>query len=406
MRLYELLEDMNQVPKFYDEMKDEKWREDNDCSIVSISLACNISYETARDALMKNGKNKDEGVTFAMLEKTLKDLGYDYRKVETRYYHNMVEKKVSEEVLTVLDIINNPEVFSDIKRQLYYVSDGFNPHVLAMINGKMQDNMASIIVDEDDEDNRRYDWDDEKDEEIVIITHPASQWSVDGILDVFKIGNKPNITDNALWNTNPKNVITNYNEFIPYFINYWNSRASDDTKIDENTAWRMIEHEYDNLQRYKWTYFRIKPNDNFDKCSFNIERDENWNLSITKTNDKKSIPVKTMVNNYDEVIQHIIKIYNKYACNVMKIDAEKANSILTGVFIPSDRRFTYNGVDAFWTYVERRSPPYDIDTRIVITNNNGNIDAVIERRNAYYDRNGDYIEEEYRSAEEFDNENR
>ena len=352
MRLNELLEDINQVPKFYSEIENEDWRVEGDCAIVALSLTCKVSYEIARDTLKKNNSLvNDGGASVVEIRKSLNDLGYDCRKVDITYYHNMLTDKINKDGLTKQDIMNSPEIFDDIKCQLWFIHAGYSgSHVFAVIDGKIED--YGTYKDEDGK-------------------YLEQNWVIE-ILDVYKMGDKPNITDNVLWNKNPRNIINNYDEFMPQFIKYYNSRLKDLYKIDEEKACIIIELHYDALQSHGKDEIQIPPHEvstMFWSADFDVKRDENWNLSIIKTNYQK-------FNNYNEARNHIVDIYNKYARAHDNIDNDDAHRYMLLTVHEAGSR--YDGIPGNIFNIHTDD---GIDTSLIITNDDGTINAMIRRPN-------------------------
>ena len=252
MRLYELNEDINQKFQFYDEMGDEKWREKDDCTIVAMAIACNISYEEARNALMKNGKETDAGVSRETVKNTLDYLGIKWKCINPRFYldriygKGKVENKPEE--LTMNEIIRYPEFFKDIKRQIWSYHTMIEGHTFAIINGKMEDhgNLGC--------------W--RPDEAIVY-----------GITAIINDGN--NIDEN-IWCDELREFINNYDKFIPQFIKAWNETGNYIIHNEED-ARKILSIITDFGHRN-----RNKVYHDFDGLT--IKRDKKYNFSVVEYN--------------------------------------------------------------------------------------------------------------------------
>ena len=206
MRLYELNEDINQKIKFYGEVRDEKWRDKNDCAIVALAILCDISYEEAKHILMKNDNNKTEGTGHIRVStlKSINDLGFEYHSINQNYYLEKINQSLPDErkikKLTCRDLHNySYEIFKDEPEphnQLWACPG----HVFACKNGNIQG--------------------------IMIGSH-----EINYVIDVFKPGQKP-VRDISNDNFN----ITNYDECVDRFNHLYNIRTSENYNISRKYA--------------------------------------------------------------------------------------------------------------------------------------------------------------------------
>jgi len=54
--------------------------ENNDCSVIAIAIACNVTYEMAHAACKKHGRVNRQGTFVSISEKAIYELGYKIRK--------------------------------------------------------------------------------------------------------------------------------------------------------------------------------------------------------------------------------------------------------------------------------------------------------------------------------------
>ena len=256
MRLYEINEDINQVPKFYDEVSDEKWRERNDCVIVALSLICNISYEKARDALMKNGKLKNEAPLDDIIKKAIEYLGFNFRHVHPDYYLNKIPKSKRPKNLTLRCVRQFPEIFEKElgnQNQMWCLSD----HAFAVIDGKIQDERG-------------------------IRPNSKIYWIID-------ISNSNQVTDyEESRYPDAKSIINNYDEACLRItqIHYAQDEYSEAKyRMDREKAGKLLEkiidEYYMNLKIQKY-FIHVFPyeSDSGDNLMIKITRDKDWNLHI------------------------------------------------------------------------------------------------------------------------------
>ena len=126
----------------YQELETTAGRQNNDCSIVSISLVTGIDYQTVAETLAKHGKKKNKGTTIVVIKAAMLELGY--RMVE-RNYNQMVSlmNSVSKEASYRVKKLNtrHPKLHNKetnwVKEvpQLWLVPK----HILAVIDGVVED---------------------------------------------------------------------------------------------------------------------------------------------------------------------------------------------------------------------------------------------------------------------------
>lgn len=113
-----------------------KFRESNDCSVISTALACGIPYDEAHAMLAAAGRKDGKGLqTFAQL-KAIQDAGFRYAEVHRRDFIEQYPKAhhVLKNVTT-----HHPERFNSVW------ADGSNyllfsrGHVSAVVDGQLID---------------------------------------------------------------------------------------------------------------------------------------------------------------------------------------------------------------------------------------------------------------------------
>lgn len=58
--------------------------ENRDCSVIALSVVCNVPYQTAHEALKACGRKNGRGTNIVFIERALEKLGY---KVAKRYHY-------------------------------------------------------------------------------------------------------------------------------------------------------------------------------------------------------------------------------------------------------------------------------------------------------------------------------
>ena len=145
MRLYEITEDINQNFQFYDEMKSEQWRDDNDCGIIALAIVCGISYADVK-MWLNNGifaHRAREGTFDEDMKAVLNNHGFRINEMKNEEYFNKFIPE-SEQWLKLSHINEYPELFNEIKskKQFWFTNvKGRYPltHVTAVVNGKIED---------------------------------------------------------------------------------------------------------------------------------------------------------------------------------------------------------------------------------------------------------------------------
>ena len=267
MKIDELSEDINQPFQFYDEVKDESWREDDDCSIVAIALVCGVSYEKANKVLRKNGKIR-WGADYLEIRKSVNALGYNCRVIYPEYYLDSIRKYDKNiKSLTLAELKKYPDIFADADKQLWSVGNIFGSHLFAVINGKIED----FVREKNTISSNNFGAD--------------SNQKVHCILDVSKKGNKPNISNNALWDDNVRNIINNYDEFAQLFVEKYNEVVYKKYLITEKDVAFMLEEFYEEFKKNGQANFSIPAYKSWirDHSKFIIFCDDNWNLSLVRT---------------------------------------------------------------------------------------------------------------------------
>ena len=96
------------------------FNETNDCSVKAVSISCDVPYIVAHTALKKNGRQKRRGALESMIRKSFIDLGFKAEPIRTT-------------AATVKTLENDPAV-----QKGYFVAM-VNRHILAIVNGKIED---------------------------------------------------------------------------------------------------------------------------------------------------------------------------------------------------------------------------------------------------------------------------
>ena len=96
------------------------FNETNDCSVKAVSISCDVPYIVAHTALKKNGRKNRRGALESMIRKSFIDLGFKASPIRTT-------------AATVKTLENDPAV-----QKGYFVAM-VNRHILAIVNGKIED---------------------------------------------------------------------------------------------------------------------------------------------------------------------------------------------------------------------------------------------------------------------------
>ena len=62
------------------------YRETNDCGVLSIAIACNVSYKDAHEALAKAGRKNRQGVYVNQITAAIRSLGFKTRNCDPREF--------------------------------------------------------------------------------------------------------------------------------------------------------------------------------------------------------------------------------------------------------------------------------------------------------------------------------
>ena len=96
------------------------FNETNDCSVKAVSISCDVPYIVAHTALKKNGRKKRRGAVTSTIRQSFIDLGFKSEPIRTT-------------AATVKTLENDPAV-----QKGYFVAM-VNRHILAIVNGKIED---------------------------------------------------------------------------------------------------------------------------------------------------------------------------------------------------------------------------------------------------------------------------
>ena len=208
MRLNELLEDIRQPFQSYNQVENEEWRDEGDCVIIALAITCGVSYEVARQTVMKRSNmdnNGYRGFSREALKRSVNDLGFEYKVVDTNYYlekiDNMLPNGANAMFLTTRHLMRCIEVFDDEKHEhnQLWCMDG---HVFACKNGKIE----GLVYDD----------------------------RVTEIIDVFKPGQQPSKKDTSSFSLEEK--ITNYNDCVNQYMKSYNEKIQERFAINHREA--------------------------------------------------------------------------------------------------------------------------------------------------------------------------
>lgn len=112
-------------------------QESNDCTVKTVSVLCNIDYETALKLFLERGRKKNKPTTMDVLRSVIEHLNYSMVEVDIKDIINQYPGK-QKEVLTNITS-NHPKRFNSVWKNGKSYLMNTKGHVLPIVDGVNHD---------------------------------------------------------------------------------------------------------------------------------------------------------------------------------------------------------------------------------------------------------------------------